>query len=117
MGFGEGVAFPCMQVLIKTWVPGDKRTRALGLVYSGEELANNRSGQSLCIITPIECPPMTPVPQHAAVHHPQPLGYEGIVVSVSQPLALKCIVMSQSQHQAFLQRNAIHGPAPYSNGY
>ena len=39
MGFGEGVAFPCMQVLIKTWVPGDRRTRALGLVYSGEDPA------------------------------------------------------------------------------
>jgi ACS family sodium-dependent inorganic phosphate cotransporter len=35
MGLGEGVAFPCLQVLLKMWVPADKRTRALGLVYSG----------------------------------------------------------------------------------
>lgn len=35
MGVGEGVAFPCVQVLVKTWVPADRRARSLSLIYSG----------------------------------------------------------------------------------
>lgn len=37
MGLGEGVAFPTMQAIMKGWVPADKRTRALSLIYSGEK--------------------------------------------------------------------------------
>lgn len=36
MGVGEGVAFPCFQVLVKTCVSPDRRVRSLSLVYSGE---------------------------------------------------------------------------------
>jgi len=40
MGLGEGVAFPSMQAIIKTWVPQDKRSRALSLVYSGHQIGS-----------------------------------------------------------------------------
>lgn len=36
MGLGEGVAFPTMQAIMKGWVPQDKRSRSLSLIYSGE---------------------------------------------------------------------------------
>ena len=35
MGLGEGVAFPTVQAIIKGWVPPDKRSRSLSLIYSG----------------------------------------------------------------------------------
>jgi hypothetical protein len=37
MGAGEGVTFPCVQKLVKGWVPADARSRALTLIYSGEK--------------------------------------------------------------------------------
>ena len=36
MGLGEGVAFPTIQAIIKGWVPADKRSRSLSLVFSGK---------------------------------------------------------------------------------
>lgn len=38
MGSGEGVTFPCIQNIVKGWVPADTRTRALTLIYSGGQL-------------------------------------------------------------------------------
>lgn len=38
MGAGEGVTFPCVQNIVKGWVPADTRTRALTLIYSGGQL-------------------------------------------------------------------------------
>lgn len=38
MGAGEGVTFPCVQSIVKGWVPADTRTRALTLIYSGGQL-------------------------------------------------------------------------------
>lgn len=38
MGAGEGVTFPCVQNIVKFWVPADVRTRALTLIYSGGQL-------------------------------------------------------------------------------
>jgi MFS family permease len=38
MGAGEGVTFPCVQNIVKGWVPPDTRTRALTLIYSGGQL-------------------------------------------------------------------------------
>lgn len=38
MGAGEGVTFPCVQSIVKGWVPADTRTRALTLIYSGGSL-------------------------------------------------------------------------------
>lgn len=38
MGCGEGTAYPCVQSVVKGWVPPDSRSRALTLVYSGGQL-------------------------------------------------------------------------------
>ncbi|KAI8462854.1 MAG: major facilitator superfamily domain-containing protein [Monoraphidium minutum] len=38
MGCGEGTAYPCVQSVVKGWVPPDARSRALTLVYSGGQL-------------------------------------------------------------------------------
>jgi MFS family permease len=38
MGAGEGVTFPCVQSIVKFWCPGDVRSRALALIYSGGQL-------------------------------------------------------------------------------
>lgn len=38
MGAGEGVTFPCVQNIVKFWCPGDVRSRALALIYSGGQL-------------------------------------------------------------------------------
>eukprot|EP00775_Hariotina_reticulata_P004108 gene4108-4354_t len=40
MGFGEGVTFPCVQVLVKTSIPSDRRARSLSLIYSGHQLGS-----------------------------------------------------------------------------
>ncbi|KAL6765531.1 major facilitator superfamily domain-containing protein [Haematococcus lacustris] len=40
MGLGEGVAFPTMQAIIKGWVPADKRSRALSLLFSGHQIGS-----------------------------------------------------------------------------
>ena len=37
---GEGVAFPTMQAIIKGWVPPDKRSRSLSLIYSGHQIGS-----------------------------------------------------------------------------
>jgi MFS family permease len=38
MGAGEGTAYPCIQDVVKGWVPRDARSRALTLIYSGGQL-------------------------------------------------------------------------------
>jgi MFS family permease len=38
MGCGEGTAYPCVQSVVKGWVPPDSRSRALTLIYSGGQL-------------------------------------------------------------------------------
>jgi ACS family sodium-dependent inorganic phosphate cotransporter len=38
MGCGEGTAYPCIQAVVKGWVPRDARSRALTLIYSGGQL-------------------------------------------------------------------------------
>jgi len=40
MGLGEGVAFPTMQAIMKGWVPVDKRSRSLSLIYSGHQIGS-----------------------------------------------------------------------------
>ena len=45
MGAGEGVTFPCIQSLVKNWVPADSRTRALTLIYSGGECITRSCNQ------------------------------------------------------------------------
>ncbi|MEW5299522.1 MAG: hypothetical protein WDW36_002531 [Sanguina aurantia] len=40
MGLGEGVAFPTMQALVKGWVPSDRRSRSLSLIYSGHQIGS-----------------------------------------------------------------------------
>ncbi|KXZ47469.1 hypothetical protein GPECTOR_35g907 [Gonium pectorale] len=35
MGLGEGVAYPTMQAIVKGWVPRERRSRSLSLMYSG----------------------------------------------------------------------------------
>mmetsp|Transcript_1686 Transcript_1686/g.4204 ORF Transcript_1686/g.4204 Transcript_1686/m.4204 type:complete len:441 (+) Transcript_1686:79-1401(+) len=40
MGLGEGVAFPTMQAIVKGWVPLEKRSRALSLIYSGHQIGS-----------------------------------------------------------------------------
>ncbi len=40
MGLGEGVAFPTVQAIIKGWVPTDKRSRSLSLVFSGHQIGS-----------------------------------------------------------------------------
>ena len=38
MGCGEGNAYPCIQDVVKRWVPRDSRSRATTLIYSGGQL-------------------------------------------------------------------------------
>lgn len=38
VGMGEGVTFPSVQNMVKGWVPADKRSRALTLIYAGGQL-------------------------------------------------------------------------------
>ncbi|KAG2483329.1 hypothetical protein HYH03_017777 [Edaphochlamys debaryana] len=40
MGLGEGVAYPTMQSIIKGWVPKERRSRSLGLMYSGHQIGS-----------------------------------------------------------------------------
>ena len=42
MGLGEGVAFPTIQAIIKNWVPPERRSRSLSLVFSGEPCTEPR---------------------------------------------------------------------------
>ncbi|GIL70600.1 hypothetical protein Vretimale_3718 [Volvox reticuliferus] len=40
MGLGEGVAYPTMQAIIKGWVPLERRSRSLSLMYSGHQVGS-----------------------------------------------------------------------------
>jgi ACS family sodium-dependent inorganic phosphate cotransporter len=40
MGLGEGVAFPCFQNLMKSWIPAENRSRSLSLIYSGHQIGS-----------------------------------------------------------------------------
>ncbi|KAG2445616.1 hypothetical protein HXX76_000226 [Chlamydomonas incerta] len=40
MGLGEGVAYPTMQAIIKGWVPRERRSRSLSLMYSGHQIGS-----------------------------------------------------------------------------